>query len=204
MRLPELTPPERAALLAAIALLALHALGAAELLEYRRGTLAREPWRILTAHAVHVSWSHALVNGVALWVVARLHAPGLGAPRQGIALGVSALATSTALYWFFPNVVWYRGLSGALHGLYFAGGVAWLLTTRPHTARRLWLPLALVAGGWLKVLAEQPGAGPLPVSAWLGAAIVPQAHLAGAVCGSALGALFAATQLRREQQREQA
>ncbi len=192
------------AIAVAIALLALHAFAPGDALEYQRGALARQPWRALTGHLVHVNWPHALINAAALWIVARLYAPDLSATRQAIALAASALAISAALAWLHPAIEWYRGLSGALHGLFFAGATSWLLTERPRSLRRLWLPAALVAGGWVKVVFEQPYDGALPRADWLGTAIVPQAHLIGAACGTVLGALFAATQTRAgEQRREQ-
>ncbi len=204
VRTLRLSPPERAAIAVALALLALHAFAPGDALEYQRGALARQPWRALTGHLVHVNWPHALINAAALWIVARLYAPDLSATRQAIALAASALAISAALAWLHPAIEWYRGLSGALHGLFFAGATSWLLTERPRSLRRLWLPAALVAGGWVKVVFEQPYDGALPRADWLGTAIVPQAHLIGAACGTVLGALFAATQTRAgEQRREQ-
>jgi rhomboid family GlyGly-CTERM serine protease len=188
----------------AIALLALHAFAPGDVLEYQRGALARQPWRALTGHLVHVNWPHALINAAALWIVARLYAPDLSASRQAITLAASALAISATLAWLHPAIEWYRGLSGALHGLFFAGATRWLLTERPRSLRRLWLPVALFAGGWVKVVLEQPATSDLPYADWLVAPVVPQAHLAGAACGTALGALFAATQAcSGEQRREQ-
>ena len=108
--------------------------------------------------------------------------------------------TSAALLWLAPELQWYRGLSGAVHGLNFAGAATWLLSERPRRLGRLWMPLALFVGGWIKVVLEQPSSGGLPTADWLGAAIVPQAHLAGAACGTLLGALFAATKPGAEQQ----
>jgi rhomboid family GlyGly-CTERM serine protease len=200
VRAPVISPSERVALCVALALLALQAVTPGDGLEYRRSVLAAEPWRALTAHLVHVGWAHALVNAAALWVVARLYADDLDAPRQVVALVVCALVVSAVLAWAYPSIEWYRGLSGALHGLYFAGAVKWLLAERPRTLARLWIPAALVAGGWIKVLVEQPGGAMTPHADWLGAPVVPQAHLAGALAGSALGALFAAAQPRAEQQ----
>ena len=203
MRALPLSPPERVAIGLALALLVLHALGTGDALEYRRALLAREPWRVVTGHLVHISWPHALVNAAALWVVARLYADDLGARRQMQALVASALAVSAALAVLYPAIEWYRGLSGALHGLFFAGATKWLLSERPRTARRLWLPAALFVGGWVKVALEQPGGATTPHAQWLGAAVVPQAHFVGALCGTALGALFAATKAGAEQKRAQ-
>ncbi|MGZ8254468.1 MAG: rhombosortase [Burkholderiaceae bacterium] len=187
----------------ALALLVLHALAPGVPLEYQRHLLGREPWRVLTAHLVHINWQHALVNAAALWVVARLYAEDLGTRRQLVALVASALAISAALALVYPSIDWYRGLSGALHGLFFAGATKWLLSERPRTFGRLWLPATLFVGGWIKVVLEQPGGAATPHVQWLGAAVVPQAHFVGAVCGTVLGALYAATKAGAEQQRGQ-
>jgi rhomboid family GlyGly-CTERM serine protease len=201
MRALEVSAPERVALVLALTLLALHAVAPADALEYRRVALSSEPWRVLTGHLVHINWPHALINAAALWAVARLYAPDLGPWRQAIALALSALAISAALAWLLPSIEWYRGLSGALHGLFFAGAAKWLLAERPRTLRRLWLPAVLFVGGWIKVALEQPGGAATPQSDWLGAAVIPQAHLVGALCGTLMGALFAAMDARRQRQR---
>lgn len=163
-------------------------------LEYRQSLLASQPWRALTAHLVHVNWVHALLNLAAWLVVARLFAPELRTWRQPLVLAVAALAVTLHLALLHPGIAWYRGFSGTLHGVFFAGASAWLLALLAEGERRpraLWLPAVLVAGGWVKVLAEQPGGSLTPYAQWLGAGIVPQAHLAGAVAGSMLGLLFA-------------
>lgn len=196
-----LTNPERAALALALGVVVLHALAAGDALEYQRAALAAQPWRLLTGHLVHISWPHALVNAAALLIVARLFAPDLGVRAQLAALGIAALVIGAALALLYPAIGWYRGLSGALHGLYFAGATKWLLTEHPRTLRRLWLPAVLVGAGWLKLALERPAGAPPPIADWLGAAVVPQAHLAGAVCGTLFGALVAAANLRRQPKR---
>jgi rhomboid family GlyGly-CTERM serine protease len=203
VRTLRLSSPERAAIGLAVGLLALHALAPGDALEYQRGALARQPWRLVTGHLVHLNWPHALVNAAALWIVARLYAPDLSMTRQAIALAASALAISAALAWLHPGIAWYRGLSGALHGLFFAGAVTWLLAERPRRPGRLWMPALLLVGGWMKVVFEQPSSGTLPHADWLGAAVVPQAHLAGAAFGTVLGALFAAAKARADEQRDE-
>lgn len=200
--MPSLTPllrPERTALLVALTALALQALHVAPQLEYRADALLHEPWRALTGHLVHLGWLHAALNGAALWIVARLFAPDLPAARQAIVLAVAAVVVSLALAWAWPAIAWYRGLSGLVHALYFAGAAHWLVRARGHGVRALWLPAVLLAGGVLKVLFEQPGGAATPYAEWLGAPVVPQAHLAGAACGTVLALLFAATDARREQ-----
>jgi rhomboid family GlyGly-CTERM serine protease len=123
-----LSCPERAATALALAVLVLHALGAGDLLEYRADAIITQPWRGLTGHLVHVSWAHALVNAAGLIVVARLYAEDLDARLQVSTLLLSAVAITAVLAVVYPTIAWYRGLSGALHGLFFAGAATWLIS----------------------------------------------------------------------------
>jgi len=192
---------ERWALGIAAAVLLLHASGLADALEYRRAFLANEPWRLLTGHLVHINWPHAVINAAALLIVARLFAPDLSAPRQLVILLSAGVVIALGLAALAPGILWYRGLSGVLHALFFAGAAKWLFSERPHTVRRLWLPVALFAGGWIKVALEQPVGSELPYADWLGAAVVPQAHLLGAAWGSVFGLLLALADRRSTEQR---
>jgi rhomboid family GlyGly-CTERM serine protease len=194
-----------AIVIAALALFAQMMPSAVDALDYRYASLVSEPWRLITGHVVHVNWKHALINAVALWVVARLFAPDLNAWRQLTALLAAALAISVCLALLYPSIEWYRGLSGALHGLFFAGATKWLIQARPRTFRQLWLPSVLLLGGWIKVALEQPGGATTPYADWLGAGVVPQAHLIGAACGTVLGLLLAWTDAnaRSKQQRSE-
>ena len=199
----QLSNAERVAIGIAAAALLLQALGAADALELRRTLLAAQPWRVLTGHLVHLNWPHALVNAAALVVVARLFAHDLDAKRQATTLAIAAIVISVALTYGYRGIDWYRGLSGVIHALFFAGAAAWLASARTFSLRTLWLPVALLVGGWIKVVAEQPSGDMLPHAEWLGAAVVPQAHLVGAACGTAIGLGLALADRRRGQQRRQ-
>jgi rhomboid family GlyGly-CTERM serine protease len=171
-------------------------------LQYQQGLMTHEPWRALTAHLVHVNWTHALINAAAWFIVARLFAPEFTRWRQPIVLVACALAITLSLALLHPTIAWYRGFSGVLHGLFFAGALCWLLDTLragKTSMRALWLPVLLVVGGAIKVALEQPGGSATPYADWLGAGTVPQAHLAGAVTGALLGALFGLTPAKRRQ-----
>jgi rhomboid family GlyGly-CTERM serine protease len=198
--LPALTHAPLIALLGAAIVLALQGWpGAGASLQYETARNAAEPWRLLTAHSVHLNWRHAIVNAAAWIVLARLFAPDLSAPRQLIALVAGATCISAALALFYPGIAWYRGLSGVLHALYFAGAATWSLHARTATPRtRVLLPVALFVAGWIKVALEQPRTATLPIAAWLGAPVVPQAHLLGALSGTLVAFAFAAVDARRE------
>ncbi len=173
-------------------LLAAELFGWGPALEYRRSVLAVEPWRLVTGHFVHLSVLHAMLNGVALLLIGRLFADRLRASELWVVLLGAPLLISLAFWIAMPGLAWYRGLSGTLHALYFAGCVTWLATSG---GRDRWLPAAALVIGTAKVLLEQPWDSSFPFREWLGAAVVPQAHLIGAFAGSAAGLAF--KQLRR-------
>lgn len=161
-------------------------------LEYRRPLLASEPWRLFTGHFVHLSLTHAMLNGVALLLLGRLFSDRLRDGEFWIVLCIAPIVISLVFWIVMPELHWYRGLSGTLHALYFTGCVVWFGGTSGNAR---WLPIAALAGGALKVLLEQPWDSSFPFRQWLGAAVVPQAHLIGAVFG--LGAGFWFKQVRR-------
>jgi rhomboid family GlyGly-CTERM serine protease len=134
-----------------------------------------------------------MLNGVALLLLGRLFSDRLRNNEFWIVLGSASLLISLTFWIAMPELIWYRGLSGTLHALYFAGCFAWLGSTK-GSAR--WLPIAALVGGALKVLLEQPWDSSFPFRQWLGAAVVPQAHLIGAIIG--LGAGFWYKQVRRK------
>jgi rhomboid family GlyGly-CTERM serine protease len=187
-------PAERFALAGACALLLLQSAGLGSALEYRRAMLAAEPWRLLTGHWVHVNWRHAVLNALAWVALARLYAPELPPLRQATLLTGSALGTGLLLWVAAPDVAWYRGLSGALHGLFAAGAALWLArpaaAALPGARRAWWWPALLLAAVWAKVLAERT-IGPIAPGNWLGVVVITRAHLFGVAVGTVLGILTA-------------
>jgi rhomboid family GlyGly-CTERM serine protease len=183
------SPLGRAWLLPAIvagACLAAMAPGAFEALRYERALVPAEPWRLLTAHLVHLGWIHLALNIAALAAAWALLGGLLRAGAWSAALLACALGVSAGLWLRHPELVWYVGLSGVLHGLFTVGAVAGL--------RRA--PLfhgLLLAGVVAKVAWEQftgTGAG---TSALIGGAVIVDAHLYGVLAGLALAPLAWAT-----------
>lgn len=90
---------------------------AAALLLDRPAVAQGQWWRLWSGHLLHLDLSHALLNLVALAVILML------AWRQPMLaeLAVAALVAmpllSLALLWLDPQLEWYAGLSGLLHGL---------------------------------------------------------------------------------------
>lgn len=158
-------------------------------LEYRRALLYSQPWRLFTGHFAHISLLHAMVNCVALLLLERLFAERMRAWELWAVILGTPVVISLAFWLAMPGLIWFRGLSAVLHALYFAGCVLWWRTS---IRRARWLPIVAIAGGALKVLFEQPWSETFPWAGWLGAPVVPQSHLIGALAGIAAGLWFAA------------
>jgi rhomboid family GlyGly-CTERM serine protease len=171
------------ALLGACALLAGIELGGEPLrdaLSYQRAAIAAgEWWRVLSAHFVHLDANHALLNGLGLVLMWALFARDYSPLRWLAIYLVSSLAISLGLYVFDPQIEWYVGASGALHGVMAAGTLAHL--------RRRDLDGWILAAFILAKLSYEQLAGSMPFAGALNTVV--DAHLYGAIGGFAL-ALF--------------
>lgn len=161
------------------AILALAGAGApaTEALAYTRtGLQEAEFWRLLSAHLVHLSPMHAFMNVLGLVLVAGLLWDVLAPRALAAAMVASGLAVSLGLWAFDPEVDWYVGFSGVLHGLFVWGG---LRCWQQRSGLGGLLLLAVLA----KLVWEQ-SAGPMPgADRAIGGAILVQSHLYGAVGG---------------------
>jgi len=155
-----------------------------EMLRYDRVWIGQgEAWRLLTGHFAHLSWSHLALNSAGLLLVWFL----IGSRYDQLTwlmIFTITLAVMNLAFWFLnPELYWYVGMSGMLHGLLLAG----IIARAPRLdAESIILLLLLVA----KISWEQM-AGPVPGSETTsGGPVVVDAHLYGAL-GGALGALIA-------------
>ena len=168
-----------AALVAAMLAIMLGGETAAAALRYERAAVLRgELWRLLSGHVVHADWTHLTWNVLGLLLVWVLFAGEYTVGGWLALMLASTAAIGLGFLTFEPELAWYVGLSGVLHGLMAAGLVAWL-----HTRRD---PLTLVvAAVFLAKLAWEHVYGPLPFTAGsLSVPIVHEAHSYGAIGGT--------------------
>src|SRR5215212_7061756 len=153
-------------------------------LRYDRSSLeAGEWWRLLTAHFVHLSPRHAVLNVLGFALMWALFARDYS-PRQWVAIVLASVAAIDAGLWFGNSeVAWYVGASGVLHGVMSAG--AWSRLRRREFDG--WILATFLMGK----LAYEQYVGVMPFSATVGTVVV-DAHLYGAI-----GGLVAAFALER-------
>lgn len=172
------------ALLCVCALLALVELigdPARQVLSFDRSALADgQWWRLLTAHFVHLDLEHAVLNSLGVVLMWALFARDYS-PWQWAAIYCgSALTVSAGLWFGNPELEWYVGASGALHGVMTAGTLA-------HLRRR-------DLDGWILTifivvkLAREQYAGALPFAG--SPDTIVDAHLYGAIGGVVLALIL--------------
>jgi len=141
---------------------------------------AGEVWRLFTGHLAHLGWPHFALNAAGLALVWTLVGDAYKPAGWLLIVFTSIAAIDLGLWIFNPQLQWYVGLSGALHGVLAAGLVMSLRQPRIETTI-----LALLLLG--KLTWEQFN-GPLPGSEGSsGGHVVVDAHLYGAIGGLLAG-----------------
>jgi rhomboid family GlyGly-CTERM serine protease len=156
-----------------------------ESLRYERAAIGEgEIWRLLTGHLAHLGLSHLLLNLAGLLLVWYLVGPSLTLFQWLLVLCASIAGIDAGFWWFQPQLDWYVGLSGALHGMLAAGIVAAFPARTVETR--------ILAAVLVSKLAYEQLIGPLPGSeSSSGGNVIVAAHLYGAIAGSlAAGAIL--------------
>jgi len=153
-------------------------------LRYQRDAVAHgEYWRLLSAHFIHLNWTHGLFNLLGLVLVWLLFASRLRQTQWGWVGLCSIIGIDLGIQFFHPAIGWHAGASGLLHGLFAAGAVASLRQSGWRSG--IYLLLLVVKIAW------EQFAGALPGSAEaISARVVIEAHFYGAISGAVIAALL--------------
>ncbi|MEO7773722.1 MAG: rhombosortase [Steroidobacteraceae bacterium] len=152
-----------------------------DLLRYQRSAVLHgDLWRLVSAHFVHLDLEHAVLNAVGATLMWALFARDFR-PGQWLWIALTALVTIDAgvLLWQ-PDLQWYVGSSGVLHGVMAAGTLAQLQRKDPVSVLLL---LFLVTK-----LAYEQLFGALPFQTQ--GTVVVSAHLYGAMGGGFMALLL--------------
>lgn len=165
-------------------LLVVASLFSAPALEWSRAGIADgEYWRLMTGHWVHLGVNHLLLNLAGLLMIGLLFKrhPSLGWWMSYVIL--SPIAISAGLLLVAPEVAWYRGFSGCLHGLVVFTGLSNLRSD---------IRWSLIVLGFMavKLVFENvlyPATGENPL---IGGVVITQSHWLGALTGVIAGTLL--------------
>lgn len=144
---------------------------------------AGQLWRVLSGHLVHLGAYHAALNLLGLVALLALCPHALSTREWLRRVLLLSLLTSLGLYFFAPQVSYYVGLSGVLHGLF-------LLGLAPMARRG-----DLIATGCLlylmaKLAWEMWAGAPLSDAQAIGGRVVTESHLFGTLASLAYGLVF--------------
>lgn len=145
----------------------------------RAAVLGGQAWRLASGHLVHADAAHLAWNLAGAALVWWLFAAEFSLRGWCLVMLASTAAIDLGFIFFVPELEWYVGFSGVLHGCMAAGLVAWL--GRAHDPVTVAVALIFAAKlGW------EHFAGPLPfTSATLALPVVVEAHSFGAIGGAA-------------------
>lgn len=133
-------------------------------------------WRLLSGHFLHTNSYHLLLNLLGVALLWALHGHYTKTAKYlGIFLFL-CFCTSVSLYMFAPQLKWYVGLSGVLHGLFVVGAYFDI----KHHFKTGWV---MLAGITVKVLNEQMYGASGEVAKLIDANVAIDAHLFGSLSG---------------------
>ena len=167
-------------LLAAISLtVCLAGESATDLLRYDRAAVSEGAyWRLLTAHLTHLTLNHALLNLAALALTAYVSDERISLQRQLLCWLWLFAFTGIMLHLTSPDLMYYVGLSGALHGALLVA-----IVYSPHYSKVVRAGTAVVISA--KILWEQsPFYDDMANADFLGGRVETRAHLYGAIAGA--------------------
>lgn len=145
---------------------------------FNRGLVAQgDVWLLFSGHMVHLNWSHWLLNMAGLAIVAFFFSTHAGFRQWMAVILTSACVISAGLWWWMPDIRYYVGLSGILHGLFLYGA---LREIHFYPASGYVLTAVLLAKlGWEFFNGALPGSEEMA-----GGRVLTEAHLLGAIGGA--------------------
>jgi rhomboid family GlyGly-CTERM serine protease len=135
-------------------------------------------WRLVTGNLLHTNVWHLLMNLAGLWVILFLHE--MHYKKQpvliyGLFLSL-CLFEGLGLYFYYPELLSYVGLSGVLHGLFSFGAI--MDIKKGYRSGYL-----LFLGVLAKVYYEQSYGASSSVVELIDARVATESHLVGVISG---------------------
>ena len=147
-------------------------------------------WLLLSCNFVHLGANHLLLNLSGLLLIYFLLWPNYSTIEWLLLTLLSSIAVGVGVNLWSPELHWYVGFSGALHGLMIAGAIA-DIRRYPKSGSAL-LVLIIAKLIWEQLFGAVPGS-----EAAAGGSVAVDSHLYGAVCGAFFGVILTAIKLLR-------
>ncbi|WP_424192637.1 rhombosortase [Ampullimonas aquatilis] len=161
--------------------------GLADWGRFRRNTFLQGAWwQLMTAPWIHLSWAHAVLNLIMTALLMTLFAKQVRPWQQLLIVMLCGIALLPMLAYAFPEVQWYVGLSGSLHGLATYGALTLLGSGQPFVHKRTRLSendVGVIAMLWIGIKLALEHAWSTPIIWRHNMPIATAAHLTGALAG---------------------
>ncbi|KXI30793.1 rhombosortase [Paraglaciecola hydrolytica] len=131
-------------------------------------------WRLFSGNLLHTNLNHLLLNSAGVLLLWALHGQYFKTKQYLLFMTLLCLGTTLSIYGFAPQLRWYVGLSGALHGLFILGAYFDI----KHGLLSGWL---LLIGVLVKVAHEQFYGASDDIAELIGANVAIDAHLYGSL-----------------------
>jgi rhomboid family GlyGly-CTERM serine protease len=154
------------------------------LLRFDRGDIYEgEIWRLITGHFVHLGIYHALMNIIGLLLIPSIFPAAIDNKNLPKAILFIAVSISLALLTCSPQLDWYLGFSGVLHGLF-----AFCIVL--HLSSKMSIDWLILGALTFKVIYEQlPDYDANYLKDYIHAPVAVDAHLYGTLAGIIWGLL---------------
>ena len=160
-------------------------------LQYSRESISTgQVWRLLSGHLVHLGWFHSGMNTLGWLGIVWVFRGVFNFYTWLLLVCFNALVISAGLWYFNPELQYYAGLSGVLHGLLVSALVV-------SFGRRIlfspWVTAIALAIILVKLYQEQqPGYDVNYLYEQMQAPVAVDAHLYGAIAGLAIAGVLLA------------
>lgn len=153
-------------------------------LSYDRVSISNgELWRVVTSHLTHTGFNHLAINLFGLIIVFRLFGNLFSTRLWLLSIAACMSGISFGLFVNHPELAWYVGFSGVLHGLIVVGAIG--------AINNKWrISHFVLIAVFIKLLFEQlygPSQGTMKL---IEHPVIVDAHLYGAVTGCFIGSIF--------------
>ena len=143
---------------------------------YHTGIEQFELWRLITATFCHTNFNHLAMNLIGLVVILALFIDTFKNKTLCFLIAFNSLFIGLSLFLFEPNVIWYVGFSGVLHGLFSYGVINDI-----RNKDKWGVILGIGLSG--KIIHEQLTGAQQSTIDLIGAPVLVNAHLYGAIAG---------------------
>lgn len=148
-----------------------------DLLAYERELVTHQQWwRLITGNFLHTNLNHLLLNSAGVALLWALHGQYFAIKTYLVYVLLLCTLTTLGIYGFAPQLHWFVGLSGALHGLFILGAYCDIRCG----LKSGWL---LLVGVLAKVVHEQIWGASQDIATLIDAKVAIDAHLFGSLAG---------------------